>query len=49
MPDKYSESRRQGKKKISPNQQDLIIFFAVVCDKTIIPLAFVGYKCKGLQ
>ena len=43
MPHKCGKSMDQGKKKISLNQQDLVIF-PVVLNKRIIPLALVGYK-----
>ena len=43
MPHKYGKSTRQGKKKILLNQQDLAVF-VVVFNKTIIPLALVGFQ-----
>ena len=42
MPHKYDKCTRQGQIKKSLNQQDLEIFFLVVCRKTVIPLALVG-------
>ena len=40
---KYSKRTHRGDKKLSQNQQQLAIFM-VVFDKTVIPLALVGYK-----